>query len=542
MTQRILDTGNKQLTERPIVRVPKNWFNLSHDNKLSCNMGSLVPNLIQEVLPGDKIRLSPEAFVRFQPMIAPVMHRINVRSEYFFVPSRLLWPEWESFISPPTKDAVPPAWPYFESTAPGVLCNVHSLLDYMGLPLGTIKTKFSALPFAAYQKVYSDWYRDEDLNPEAEFTPLVPGNNANYLNPNDSDYFLLRRRNWDKDYFTSAKPWPQKGPTVTIPVTGSGVGGGVVTASPGFGQFVTQAGQPVGVGEHNIVVTGNGTSHANVGVQGVAAGYYDPQGTLAIAPFDVTVSGGTIEDLRKAEALQKFFEADSRGGTRYAETIKQHFDVYSPDARLQRAEYLGSTFQPLSISEVLNTSGETGGLPQGNMAGHGISVNKHPDGIHYDATEHGFLIGIQSVLPVTGYYQGIPKMFSRTDRFDYAWPEFSNLGEQPIYNRELLYDETLGNYNDEVFGYLPRYSEYRTALNRVAGEFRTSLDFWHCARKFSVSTQIPQLNQTFIEAHPSGSMDRIFAVAGLNVDHVLCHWYFDLRMERPLPRHVLPSI
>nr|WAE43845.1 MAG: major capsid protein [Microviridae sp.] len=528
MAQRILDTGNKALVERPVVNVPSNHFNLSHDVKLSCNIGQLIPCCTMEMLPGDRVDINTEALVRFQPMIAPIMHRLSIRSEWFFVPNRLLWPNWESFISPPIEGVAPPAVPMIQETDWSVTAN--SLGDYLGLPLGLYdetQKGVSALPFSAYQRVFYDWYRDENFYPlQWQYAgECVDGNNGGNLDELD----VIRIRNNDRDYFTSALPWAQKGVVVTIPLLNTPLN--------------------ISTRDYNFVKSDFSTPSSGQakfdGLTNVLQDYYGDPLQLEISNqidvSDANEAAGTIEQLRQAVALQKFLEADARGGTRYVELLWQHFEEYMEDYRAQRCEYIGNTVQPITISEVLNTTG-TDSAPQGTMSGHGISVARHANGLFYHAKEHGFLMCIMSVIPVSGYYQGIPKMWSRYDRLDYAWPEFAHLGEQAILNKELFYDVASTNPvtgNEGVWGYVPRYSEYRIQQNRVSGDFRTNLDYWHLARKFA---SLPALAKEFLQISQGADMDRIFAVIDPTVQHILAHWFHQLKFSRKLPKLVVPSI
>ncbi|AKI26898.1 major capsid protein VP1 [Microviridae Fen2266_11] len=551
--QRILDTGNKIAIERPISHVEANAFDLSHDVKLSTDLGYLTPACVMEVLPGDQFHITTECLTRLQALISPVMHRMNQRSEWFFVPTRLLWANWEDFISPQVEGSTPPAMPYF-ANVPNYIGNLG---DYLGLPAYANTdpdfqnlTKVCALPHYAVSKIISDWYTDEDLVSEGPpFFQAEDGDNSDHWGVLNA----VSVRNKDRDYFTSAKPWAQKGPAVTIPVGSAGTFPNVgingpsspintvlkATDNNGFAVFpAEQVFVAATVQDHNYASLGltSDDVDANAMIDPAASGW-----TADTSALDLSGLGGTIEELRTAEALQKFLEADSRGGTRYIESMEQHWGVYSSDARLQRAEYIGSTFQPIVISEVLNTTG-TSTAPQGAMAGHGIAVTHVNEPMHYRAEEHGYLICIASVIPVSGYYQGQPKMFNRFDRLDFPWPEFANLGEQPILNKEIYFQGDgvgpSGAQDDDTFGYLPRYTEMRMQGNRVAGDFRTTLDYWHLAYKFS---ELPALTQDFILSNYEDNLERIFATLD-TTDHILMHWFHKIKCWRKLPRLVRPSI
>lgn len=491
------------------LRKPKkNVFDLTHDVKLSTKMGQLTPICVLEAIPGDKFNLSCESLIRFAPLVAPVMHRMNVTMHYFFVPNRILWPNWEEFITDPDSGHTPPFIPYSDA----VTAANQKLFDYMGIPTplaGQAAENINALPFAAYQAIYNEYYRDQNLMPEVPYELINGSNTTNELK-------ALRLRAYEHDYFTAALPWPQKGSAVDIPL------GDVQLKDdwyPDHQPFFERENQTIQAGDVDQLA-----GEIRVGTVGQQA--YNPAGSLETSPT-------TINELRRAFKLQEWLERMARGGSRYIEQIYAHFGVKSSDKRLQRPEYITGTKSPVIISEVLNTTGEDAGLPQGNMAGHGVSVGQGKYGQYY-AEEHGFIIGIMSIMPRTCYQQGIPKMFSKTDPFEYFWPAFANIGEQAVLNREIYAFN--GSSGDDTFGYVPRYAEYRYMPSRVAGDFRTTLDYWHLGRIFSGP---PELNGAFIQMTPEDA-ERIFAVND-GTDYLYCHVLNKIRAVRPIPRFGTPT-
>lgn len=503
-----------------------NTFNLSHDYKTTFNFGELIPVLNMEVLPGDVVTIGSESLLRLAPILAPVMHRARVYVHHFFVPNRILWDGWEDFITGASANGSYPAAPYVGGIGFDA-ANEKSLSSYLGLPSnyesgqGLSLPLVSALPFAAYSKIYNEYYRAQDIIPEIETQCIDGNNNGRFTN-------ALRYRAYGHDYFTSALPWAQKGAAVQIPVTGNGTG--TVVASPGFGAFRNTGGGPIPSGPQGLDALGTGSGEAKVRVGGNDA-YYDPQGTLSVG--DIDVQGGTINELRRAWSLQRWLEKNARAGTRYVESLLAHWGVRSSDARLQRPEYLGGHLAPIVFSEVLQTS-ESNQTPQGNMAGHGISVGENK-AYRYRCEEHGFIMSIMSVIPDTAYMQGVERKWNRFDPLDYAWPDFAHIGEQEILNKEIYY-YTNGLDPNGTFGYGPRYSEYKYLPSQVTGEMRTTYDFWHLTRKW---TAPPSLSQAFIECRPN-DVQRIFAVQDGTSNQIIAHLYHKIYCNRRLPMFGTP--
>lgn len=514
-------------------------FNLSHDIKVSGNMGFLIPALAWHCMPGTRVRLGCENLIRLVPMLAPIMHRVDVRVEYFFCPDRLVWENFETWISNGGSDSVQvdplPAHPTFlySEGGLGVQFSTTPLLDYMRLPNpllaggSTTPEKVSALPLGAYQKICQDFYRDENLMAMPFAGPAgksgytcVDGDNSGV-----GALFTLRRRCWEADYFTKALPFAQKGGEVDIPL------GDVVLTQDlgGSGKIRVAATHALSGGTTDglaVAAAAGVMLDDSVAAGGVAA-VYDPDGTLETTPT-------TINDLRLAYRLQEWLEKNARGGTRYAELIRSHFNVSPQDSRLQRPEYIVGIKNPIQVSEVLQTS-ETDQTPQGTMAGHGVSYSQGNYG-KYFCTEHGYIIGILSVMPKTAYYQGIPKHFLRyNDPTEYPWPTFANLGEQEILTKEIMAFQ--GATGEVVWGYTPRYMEEKFISNGVTGEFQDTLNFWHMAREFSAGSP-PLLNADFVQADPT---HRIFAVTDPDEDKLLMQLRHDIFAVMCLPKYGTPT-
>jgi len=477
----------------------------------------LIPILVNECVPGDNYKISCEAMVRFAPMIAPIMHRVDVSMHYFFVPNRIIWKGWQDFIVSNTANTPPYPFVSFDGNPSN---QYAKFLNYMGIPLrqsgGGTSTDINALPFAAYQCVYNEYYRDQNLISSVAFQ-LEDGDNS----ANVSDLLTLRKRAWEHDYFTASLPFAQKGQAVDIPI-------GAIE-----GDARVSINQTTNPGQVRIA-TDNASSTNPLGLI-VGAGTPTPgsTGNIYAETDGLNVQPGTINDLRRAMRLQEWLEKNARGGTRYVENILMHFGVRSSDARLQRPEYITGIKSPVVISEVLNSTGEDGGLPQGNMAGHGIGVTSGNYGKYY-CEEHGYIIGIMSVMPKTAYQQGIPRTYLKKDNLDYFWPSFANIGEQEVQNQELYaYTATA----EDTFGYVPRYAEYKYQPSRVAGEFTSSLDYWHLGRIFATE---PALNEDFVQCDPA-STKRIFAVQD-GADSLYCHVYNKIQAIRPMPKFGTPML
>lgn len=489
-----------------------NVFNLSNDHKLTLDMGLLVPVYLTDTVPGDHFSMRAEALLRFAPLIAPVMHSIDVYIHWFFVPNRIVWPSWEKFITNSAPSPSPPVNGGAHTPVRG------SVSDYFGLPVGVPIPggNINMLPYAAYNKIYNEYYRDQNLIAEVT-NSLIDGNNSM------SGFTTLRRRAWRHDYFTSALPWPQKGAEALVPMGQLSGFAPVITSLTGGGN-TTFTSTPSGAFAQNKAVPNSANSKM--------------WADLANADSTAQIGATSINDLRRALRLQEWLEKTARGGSRYIEHILSHFGVRSSDRRLDRPEFIGGSKNPVVISEVLQTSGTpdsvTEGTPQANMAGHGIAVDSGKT-VSYYTEEHGWIMCIMSVMPRAAYQQGIHRMFTRKSPFDYYWPSFAHLGEQPV-RKDEIYATNDANLNAQTFGYTPRYAEYKYKPSQVSGDFRSSLSFWHLGRIFQSA---PALNQTFVECDPS---KRIFAVTDPDQHSLYSHVFTHVRARRPMPVFGTPSL
>lgn len=519
-------------TKTNIKRQKYSTFNLSHDRKMSLNMGDLVPILVQECVPGDQWKINTQQMLRMMPMIAPVMHEVNVYTHYYFVPNRLLFDGWEDFITGGEDGLDQTLLPTIDLNLLGEVNPIEngSLGDYLGLPnsqqiaVGQ-NINVSALPFAAYNLIYNEYYRDQNLiedNWKTISQYLNDGGDMYIDGLNAVGFFDLKKRAWGRDYFTSALPFAQKGNPVQLPlgdkaplmwknspintkVRDSATGANVLDESPLFSDVAGD-------------LWAGAYPHVSV----------DNSKNLEVDLTSATTS--TITDLRRAFKLQEWLEKNARAGSRYVESILSHFGVRSSDARLQRPEYLGGGMSPVMISEVLQTS-QSDQTPLADMAGHGLNLGKNGS-VGKFCEEHGYIIGIMSVMPKTSYQQGIPRHFMKEDKFDFFWPEFQHIGEQEIWKAELYAgtDEPKG-----TFGYIPRYSEYKYIPSSVHGYFKDSLNFWHMGRVF---TSEPQLNAQFIQSDPT---NRVFAVEDPTEHKLLCHVFHNIKTRRMMSYYSDPS-
>lgn len=546
-------------------------FNLSEEMKLSCNFGQIIPICVKETLPGDKFKINTELLVKFAPLKAPVMHRIKVKVDYFYVPLFQLTSQFEKFINPKINDPIHPSviLPYF--TPKSCLGNstrgsVGSLADYMGLPISQTswksnsEDKLSIFPFAAYQHIYNSFFRDENAEKlPSEGGPQVTSSTQLLYDPlTYKDFqgdisttgltvyqlpalFALRTCCWKKDYFTSALPSPQAGDDVMLPISTStqiAADGKMIFRSDGDEDNYFAAQSP----ELSLRRDSDNNSLGYLNSEDVVDSEGDPtDGDLKYAgglKGLSTNAGISINNLRKLFSLQRFKELSERGGTRYIEVLRNFFAETAPDLYFDRPMYLGGYVQPIQIGETVQTSettlSGTAGFAQGTRAGLAHAYGKTKT-VSFRARFHGYVIGVLRIIPEATYSQGVERMWTRQSIFDFAWPQFANIGEQEIKNKEIFANGD--SHDDEVFGYTPRYAEYKEGHCHIAGEFRTSLDYWHFGRTFA---NLPALNKSFL------NMDTMdydpFNVISSQNEHVYVNLYNTIYCKRNLPYYGTPSL
>jgi hypothetical protein len=543
----------------PHVDISRSRFDRSASLKTSFNVGDVVPFFLDEVLPGDTFSVDTSKVVRMQTLLTPMMDNVYLDTYYFFVPNRLVWDHWKQFCGENTESA----WiPETEYTMPQITSPANSgwavgtLADYFGIPTGVPGLSVSSLPFRAYALIMNEWFRDQNLQ-----DPLVvPTDDSTVAGVNTGTFvtdvakggkpFIAAKYH---DYFTSCLPSPQKGPDVLIPSATAGeypvvprsnvvpsnlLDGTTYTAkiyNAGSDANATRAG--IGFYVSNDLQTGTQVDGL------ISSGTRNTESTPVINNLWAVASGGlgaTINQLRLAFQIQKFYEQQARGGSRYTEVVRSFFGVTSPDARLQRPEYLGGNRVPINVNQIIQQSGtESSGTPQGTVVGQSLTTDSHSD-FTKSFTEHGLIIGLMVARYDHTYQQGLNRLWSRKDKFDFYWPVFANIGEQPVKNKEIY---AQGNAkDDEVFGYQEAWADYRYKPNMVTGEMRSayaqSLDVWHLADDYNA---LPTLSDAWIREDKS-TVDRVLAVQSSVGNQLFADIYVKNYCTRPMPMYSIPGL
>lgn len=549
----------------PHVDISRSRFDRSASLKTSFNAGDVVPFFLEEVLPGDTFSVDTSKVVRMQTLLTPMMDNVYLDTYYFFVPNRLVWDHWKEFCGENTESAWIPQTEYTmpQITSPaGQGWSVGTLADYFGIPTGVAGLSVSALPFRAYALIMNEWFRDQNLQ-----DPLVVPTDDSTVAGVNSGTFVTDVAKGGKpfiaakyhDYFTSALPAPQKGPDVTIPVASGGniniVGNGkalAITDGTALGSwsglrdsrysvnYAVNLGLDVGSVSSDTAAFATVDAGKAVGVPTLEQLAGHPENSGLIGVQSAIAQAATINQLRLAFQIQKFYEQQARGGSRYTEVVRSFFGVTSPDARLQRPEYLGGNRVPINVNQIVQQSGtESSGTPQGTVVGQSLTTDKHSD-FTKSFTEHGLIIGVMVARYDHTYQQGLNRLWSRKDKFDFYWPVFANIGEQAIKNKEIFAQGT--DKDNEVFGYQEAWAEYRYKPNMVTGEMRSayaqSLDVWHLADDYST---LPSLSDSWIR-EDKANIDRVLAVTSAVSNQFFADIYVKNYCTRPMPMYSVPGL
>ncbi len=503
--------NQSHFAKAPQATIERSSFDRSHGYKTTFNAGRLIPIYCDEALPGDTISLNMTAFARLSTPIKPVMDNMYLESFFFAVPNRLLWTNWQRFNGEQLNPA--DTTDYLVPQMEAANYPQGGLGDYFGIPVNRAGVVINAFHHRAYNQIFNEFFRDENIQ---DSKPVNKGDGPDVL----TDYAIYRRGK-RHDYFTSCLPWPQKGVAVSIPLGGTApITGEVFHSTP------TSPNNMVMIHEPTNNITGTAVPAANENISHV--------NTLVADLSNAT--NVTINALRESFQIQRLYERDARGGTRYIEILKSHFKVTSPDSRLQRPEYLGGGSTPINFTQVAQTQSSDGTTPQGNLSAFATATGSNHS-FTKSFVEHCTIIGMICVRADLTYQQGINRMFSRQTRWDYFWPALAHIGEQEVLNKEIFYNN---DANDElIFGYQERYAEYRYKPSLITGAFRSdvplSLDVWHLAQDFG---NLPSLNETFIQESPP--IDRIVAVP--SEPDFIFDSYIKLKHVRPMPTYGVPGM
>ena len=523
--------------------VPRSAFDIRHTHKTTFAQGALVPVYVDEVLPGDSMRVRMSAFARLATPIVPFMDNLVLESFFFFVPNRLVWENWQRFMG--EKNSLTDTTDFLVPTVPVTVATggPTTLFDYFGItmdPLSGGSLSVNALPFRAYNLIYNEWFRDQDLQ--------APVTVSTGDGPDSVLSYSVLNRGKRHDYFTSARPWPEK------PTKASGPGANMDPRIPGQGFLMWQAGSSpmaaapvsgISVVSGATTIAGSATATES-GVRTVTtfANVYDPAAANKLRVNAIAANGAPdikvfVNDIRRAAMIQTFMEQNARGGTRYTEILRSHFGVLSPDARLQRPEFLGGGRTFVAINPVAQTAPESGGSTVLGELGALGTVMGNEHGFSGSFVEHGYIIGLVNVRADLTYQQGVRRMWFRQTMYDFYFPVFAHLGEQAIMRQEIYANSTTTD-NQTVFGYQERYAEYKYHPSRTSGHMRswssTPLDMWHLAEQFSAA---PTLNAAFVV--DQAPMDRVLQVDTVANQEFLFDSVFEARMVRPMPMFSIPG-